>query len=212
MILFLITLLPISLFIFYFQKEKDNRAQLLPVIFIGFFTGAFYVVYKIMFSSIYYLPAASVGINFLYFVFTQTIIPIAVIFGLFLFFGKKDSIQDRCTFFFPIVTSFYTMYLPYLIIETDKPYSSYYLFAKPLLFLSLFIFIHIWLSKKCTMKTTKAKDICNYAALVIAICFPAFIESLRISGINFFVWFIPALVFFAINVLLIFPKSNIKDE
>lgn len=211
MILFLITLLPISLLIFYFQKEKDNRAQFLPVIFIGFFTGAFYVVYKIMFSSSYYLPAASIGLNFLYYVFTQTIIPIGVIFGLFLFFGKKDSIEDRCAFFFPIVASFYSLYLPYLIIETDKPYSSFYLFAKPLLYLCLLIFIHIWLSKKCTMKTTKAKDICNYTALAITICFPAFIESLCISGVNFFIWFILSLAFFAVNGLLIFPKSNIKD-
>lgn len=212
MTLFLITLLPISIAIFYFQREKDNRAQFLPVIFTGLFTGAFYVTYKIMFSSTYYLPSASVILNFLYFAFTQSILPIAVIFGLFFFFGKKDSISDRCSFFFTIIASFYSVFLPYLILETSKPYSAYYLFAKPLLFLCLFIFIHVWLSKKCTMKTTKAKDICNYAALIIVLCFPGLIESLWISGINFFIWFIPMIAFFTVNGLLIFPKSNIKDE
>lgn len=207
----MITLLPISILIFYFQREKDDRAHLLPVIFIGLFTGAFYVTYKIMFSSIYYLPTEAFGINFLYYAFTQSIIPIAVVFGLFFFFGKKDSIKDRCLFFFPLTASFYSVFLPYLIIETTKPYSAFYIFAKPLLFLSLFIFIHIWLSKKCTMKTTKSKDICNWTALAVAACFPGLIEALWVSGVNFFVWFIPMIAFFGVNGLLIFPKSNIKE-
>lgn len=211
MTLFLLTLLPLSILIFYFQKEKDNRAQLLPVIFIGFFTGALFVTYKLLFSSSYYLPSASLGLNILYYFFTQTLIPVAVIFGLFFFFGKKDSVETRCSFFFAIVASFYSVFLPYLILETDKPYSAFYLFAKPLLFLCMFIFIHIWLSKKCSMKTTTAKDICNYSALVIAFFFPALIESLWLIGVNFFIWFIPMLAFFAVNGLLIFPKSNIKD-
>ncbi|MBQ0002419.1 MAG: hypothetical protein KBT21_02665 [Treponema sp.] len=211
MTLFLLTILPLSILIFYFQKEKNDRAHLLPIIFIGFFTGTFFITYKLLFSSIYYLPSASFGLNFLYYFFTQTLIPSAVIFGLFFFFGKKDSVSQRCTFFFPVLASFYSVFLPYLILETDKPYSAFYLFAKPLLFLSLFIFVHVWLSKKCTMKTTTAKDVCNYSALVIAFCFPALIESLWLIGINFFVWFIPMILFFVVNILLIFPKSNIKD-
>ena len=213
MTIFLLTLLPLSILIFYFQKEKENRAHLILVIFSGFFSATLYVGYKILFSSSYYVPALNFFKNFLFFAVTQAIIPVAVVYGLFYFFTKKDSLFARLSHFFPVLASFYSVYLPYLILETDKPYPPFYLFIKPLLFLSMFIFVHIWLNKAYATKlqTTKAKNFCNFAALFLNLVFPAIIESLWISGVSIFLWGILTLAYFGVIGLLIFPKTTLAD-
>ena len=213
MTIFLLALLPLSVLIFYFQKEKENRAHLLVVIFTGFLTSTLFVGYKILFSSSYYIPSASFFKNFLAYAVTQAVIPVAAVYGLFLFFTKKDSLIARCSHFFPLMASFYTVYLPYIVLETDKPYSPFYLFVKPLLFLSMLIFTHIWLSKASVthLKTTSSKNLCNFLALFINIVFPAIIESLWICGVWMLFWGIITLAYFAVITLLIFPKSTLSD-
>ena len=213
MTIFLLALLPLSVLIFYFQKEKENRAHLLVVIFTGFLTSTLFVGYKILFSSSYYIPSASFFKNFLAYAVTQAVIPVAAVYGLFFFFTKKDSLIARCSHFFPLMASFYTVYLPYIVLETDKPYSPFYLFVKPLLFLSMLIFTHIWLSKASVthLKTTSSKNLCNFLALFINIVFPAIIESLWICGVWMLFWGIITLAYFAVITLLIFPKSTLSD-
>ena len=213
MTIFLLALLPLSVLIFYFQKEKENRAHLLVVIFTGFLTSTLFVGYKILFSSSYYIPSASFFKNFLAYAVTQAVIPVATVYGLFFFFTKKDSLIARCSHFFPLMASFYTVYLPYIVLETDKPYSPFYLFVKPLLFLSMLIFTHIWLSKASVthLKTTSSKNLCNFLALFINIVFPAIIESLWICGVWMLFWGIITLAYFAVITLLIFPKSTLSD-
>ncbi len=202
-------LLPISVLIFYFQQEKNDRAHFLVVIFSGILTGAIILAYKMMFSSVYFLPMKNFGWNFAYYFITQSLLPVAVIFVIFSVITKKDTFQARCSYFFPLLASFYSIYLPYLITETDKPYAAFYLFVKPVLFLSMLIFVHIWLSKKSVLKTTLAKDIVNYAALVIAMCLPAIAESAWICGWNFLLWLLPSLFSAAVSGILIFPKSRL---
>ncbi|MBR0155513.1 MAG: hypothetical protein IJM22_05515 [Treponema sp.] len=213
MTIFLLALLPLSVLIFYFQKDKENRAHLLVVIFIGFLTSTLFVGYKILFSSSYYIPAASFFKNFIAYALTQAFFPVVVVYGLFFFFTKKDSLEARCSHFFPLLASFYTVYLPYVVLETDKPYSPFYLFVKPLLFLSMLVFTHIWLNKACVtkLKTTTAKNFCNFAALVINIFFPAIIESMWICGAIMLFWGILTLAYFGVIGLLIFPKSTLTD-
>ena len=213
MTIFLLALLPLSVLIFYFQKEKENRAHLLVVIFTGFLTSTLFVGYKILFSSSYYIPSASFFKNFLAYAVTQAVIPVAAVYGLFFFFTKKDSLIARCSHFFPLMASFYTVYLPYIVLETDKPYSPFYLFVKPLLFLSMLVFTHIWLSKASVthLKTTSSKNLCNFLALFINIVFPAIIESLWICGVWMLFWGIITLAYFAVITLLIFPKSTLSD-
>lgn len=211
MILFVLTLLPLSLLIYYFQREKTNRAHLLPVMFIGFFTGCVFCAYKILFSNPYYLPESSFGRNFLYYFLGQTFFPVLVVYGLFFLFTNKDTLSERISYFFPITGSFYSLYLPYRVLETPLPYSGFQLFIKPLLYLGLLIFIHLWLSKRVVNHPTPKQSAVNYTALVLAVIWPSLIETIWFMNTNWLFYFVPAVLFLAVVGILLWPKSNIED-
>ena len=211
MLLFSLALLPVSVLIFYFQNEKNNREHFIPVIFAGLFTGIIFLAFKILFSSSYYLPDANFGINFLYYFITQTFLPVLVIYGLFFLLTRKDSLDARTSYFFPLLASFYSAYNLYLIIEIDKPYSAFHIFIKPMLYLAMLIFIHVLLNKLSAVKLNSSQTALNILVFLTALCFPAFIESLWICGVNFFVWFVPAGLFLILTALIIWPKSSITE-
>ncbi|MGN0740376.1 MAG: hypothetical protein ACI4LX_09430 [Treponema sp.] len=211
MLLFSLALLPVSILIFYFQNEKNNREHFLPVIFAGLFTGIIFLAYKMLFSSAYYLPDAAFGINFLYYFVNQALLPVLVIYGLFFLFTRKDSLSARASYFFPLLASFYSVYILYMIIETDKPYSAFHVFIKPMLYLAMLVFIHVLLNKLAAVKLTSLQKLLNVLVFAVALCFPAIIESLWICGVNFFVWFVPALLFLIMTAIIIWPKSSITE-
>lgn len=211
MILFVLTLFPISILIYFFQREKTERAHFLPVIFIGFLVGIIFVAYRLFFSSAVFLPTAYLLKNFLYYLFSQILIPIAVVYGLFFIFTRKDSVADRFSYFFPLVASFYATFIPFIILETDTPYPAFLLFVKPALYLALLIFIHIWLNKAAISKPKSWQVILNVLFLIIFICLPAAVEAIWIINLNFTFWAIPTIVLFLLVGILLFPKSSIQD-
>lgn len=206
--LFLFTLLPVSLVIFYLRKDENKRAHFLPVIFTGVFTGALFVAYKLLFSSLYYVPQANVFINFLYYFFTQTLIPMAVVYGLFFILAGKDTIQDRASFFFPVIAGFYSIFLPYLVLETTKPYPGFLLFVKPLLYLAMFIIIHNWIGKTIDSHPTPKQQIVNIVVRSLVMFIPAFAEAAWVVNIPAILWIIPSLAICALAALLIFPRRS----
>lgn len=211
MILFSLFLLPISLVIFYFQKQKNTREHLILVIFLGILIGSFFLTYKILFPSVAFTFSNNFFFNFLYILVMQTILPIFIPY-LILYILSKDIIKDKISYFFPFTAAFNSIYIIYLIFEAEKPYSGFLLFVKPLLILSLLIFMHIWIYKAYTINNKNPKIvITNIVFLVIAICLPALVESIWIFNFPIVTWLIPSLIFFFLIALLLFPKSTIKD-
>lgn len=205
---FVLSLLPLSLIVYYLRKDADNRAYFLPVIFTGLFSGALFLAYKLLFSTFYHIPQASIGANFVYYLFMQELIPVAVVYGLFFLFARKDTIEDRFSFFFPAVVSFFSVYLPYIILETEKPYPAFILFTKPAMFLAMFIILQVWLSKIPETKSN-VKELCiNIAIMVAAFIIPALTESLWVVNVFPLLWIIPAAIEILFAVYLIFPENS----
>lgn len=208
--LFLLALLPVSIFIFYINKDKDNRAYYLPVIFSGIFSASLFLAYKLLFSSVYYIPRANIFANFLYYFFSQALIPVSVIYGLFFLFARKDSLEDRFAFFFPIVASFYAVFLPYIILESQKPYPGFLLFLKPLMFLSMFIVVHTWLNKIPSVKSA-SELVVSIVIMVVALCIPAITESMWVVDLFPICWIIPAVLLCGYAAFIVFPKDSGKN-
>lgn len=211
MLLFPFTLLPICVLIFYFQHEKYNREFFLPVIFTGVFTGMLFLAYKLFFSSTYYLPVARFGLNFLHYFVHHALLPIVVLYGLFVLFTRKDSAADRASYFFPLTASFFSVYLPYLIFETEKPYSAFYVFVKPLLYTAILIFIHILLNKTANAKLNFSQKLLNIIVILFVTAIPAAIETMWICDFPLLVWLIPATLLCLLSAILVWPKSSIPD-
>lgn len=190
------------------KKDQNDRAYFLPVIFTGILAAALFLAYKLLFSSVYYIPRANILTNFLYYFFTQTLIPVSVIYGLFFLFARKDSLEDRFSFFFPIVASFYAVYLPYLILESQKPYPGFLLFIKPLMFLSMFIILHKWLNKIPEAIGNIPQMILCIAVMVAAVCIPAITESMWVVDLLPVCWIVPAVLICGYAALIVFPKDS----
>ena len=205
---FLLTLFPLSLIIFYFKKEQNNRAYFLPVIFSGVVAASLFLAYKLLFSSVYYIPRANVLTNFVYYFFSQAFIPVGVIYGLFFLFARKDSIEDRFAFFFPLTASFYAVFLPYLVLETQKPYPGFLLFVKPLMFLAMFIILHFWLNKIPAVVNNVPKLVLSIAIMVGALCIPAITEAMWVVDLFPLCWIIPAVLICGYAAFIVFPKDS----
>lgn len=205
MILFVLTIFPMSLIIFYLKKDRNNRAFFLPIIFTGFFTGVLYLAYKLLFSTFYHIPQANIFANFIYYLIFQAIIPIVAIYGLFFLFARKDTIEDRFSFFFPLIASFYSVFLPYMVLETQKPYPGFLLFIKPLMFLAMFIIIQIYLSKLLETKGNSKETAKKIGIIILALCIPAFVESLWVVNVFPLFWIIPATLIILFAAYLIIP-------
>lgn len=208
--IFLLSLFPLSLIVFYFSKDQENRAKYLPVIFFGVFTGAVFLAYKLLFSSVYYIPRANIFINFVYYFFSEGFIPISVVFGLFFLFAHKDSLEDRFDFFFPAVVSFYAIFLPYLVLESQKPYPGFLLFIKPVLYLAVFIIHQKWINQILDTKSTK-EFVTSILVMVFTLFIPALAEAMWIVDLVPVCWIIPGLLLCGYAGYLIFPKDSRKN-
>lgn len=206
--LFVLTLLPMSLVIFYVRKDIENRAHFLPVLFTGLFTGVLFLAYKLLFSTFFHVPQANIFANFVYYFFSQEFFPIVIVYGLFFLFARKDTLEDRFSFFFPAVVSFFSVFLPYIILETEKPYPAFLLFTKPLLLLAMFIILQVWLSKIPAVKKDVTSLLIIAAVILTALILPALTEALWVVNVFPLLWIIPAVIEIGYAAFLIFPVNS----
>jgi len=196
MLLFLIVLFPISI-LFFFLSRKESGSSLLTV-FIGFFTAAILCAYKTFFSSSYHLPVLSFFGIFSYMFFTQIFLPITILFVLFCILTRKDTIAYRFANFFPLMTGFYSVYLPYITLNTELPYSFYHIFIKPLLFLAMLYLVSCLLRKilEDIVQEKKSKKIFRDGVLILlAMMIPALVEVLWVMKTLGIVWAIITLAY-----------------
>ena len=135
--LFMFLLLPLILLAWCFYK-KD--LHLLPVIFTGMLAAVFVCGFKAFFLYSNRIIPYSFSSNVLYLLIRQTLLPVILLYGIF-FAWSKDKVSYKVEAFFPLLISFYMLYLPYTIISTSEGlYTSFPLFVKPILFLNFYGF------------------------------------------------------------------------
>lgn len=136
MLSFLILLLPLAL-AFYLFLNRDLKD--VDAVFTGIISSVLLCAVKVFFTYSHRVIPFSFSENFVYFLINQTLIPVVVVFLIFLLF-VKEGLKEKMNDFFPLITSFYIVYLPYNVISsTSSVYSGYSLFIKPVLYLSMII-------------------------------------------------------------------------
>ena len=173
----MLLLLPLILAAWIFYKKNPH---MIPVIFTGLITAVLVCGFRAFFLYAHRVIPFSFGLNMWYLLLRQTLLPIIALYGIF-FAVSKDTISYKVEALFPLLISFYILYLPYTILSTsEKVITTFPLFIKPVLF-TVMIF-SLGLSAKHIEKTIRAKKYFFTAVWIIialvSIVFPSVAETM----------------------------------
>ena len=136
MLLFLLLLLPSALFkYFYLIKEKKFILQISA----GFVTAMIVCACRFFFSYEHRLVYYAFAENFFYYFVKQNFIPLVVVAAVYALVSK-DSLRYKISSFFPLMCSFFAVYLPYCVITASEYYyQGYDIFLKPIIYLAMLV-------------------------------------------------------------------------
>ncbi len=209
MYLFMFLLLPLILAAWCFYK-KDSH--LIPVIFTGAVAAVLVCGFKAFFLYSHRIIPYSFESNVIYLLVRQTLLPVILVYGIF-FAWSKDEVSYKVEAFFPLLISFYMLYLPYTIISTSEGlYTTFPLIVKPVLFVVMIF--SLALSAKHIEKTVKNK---KYAFAVIwgiigivSVLVPSILEGMYILDMSYFLILVLSGVYSAaLPVLFILSRFGV---
>ena len=209
MYLFMFLLLPLILAAWCFYK-KDSH--LIPVIFTGAVAAVLVCGFKAFFLYSHRIIPYSFESNVIYLLVRQTLLPVILVYGIF-FAWSKDEVSYKVEAFFPLLISFYMLYLPYTIISTSEGlYTTFPLIVKPVLFVVMIF--SLALSAKHIEKTVKNK---KYAFAVIwgiigivSVLVPSLLEGMYILDMSYFLILVLSGVYSAaLPVLFILSRFGV---
>lgn len=209
MYLFMLLLLPLILAAWIFYKKSPH---MIPVIFTGLITAVLVCGFRAFFLYAHRVIPFSFGLNMWYLLLRQTLLPIIALYGIF-FAVSKDTISYKVEALFPLLISFYILYLPYTILSTsEKVITTFPLFIKPVLF-TVMIF-SLGLSAKHIEKTVRAKKYFFTAVWIIialvSIVFPSVAETMYLLDMSYFLILVLSGVFSAtLPILFIFSRLGV---
>lgn len=184
MYLFMFLLFPLLLAAWCFYKRD---AHLIPAIVTGLVTAVLVCGFKAFFLYSHRIIPFSFESNVVYLLIRQTLLPVILVYGLF-FLWSKDKISYKVDSLFPLLVSFYMLYLPYTIVSTaENVFTTFPLFIKPVLF-AVMLF-SIALGAKHIEKTILNKKFVFTAIWIIIsivnIIVPSLLEGMYILNMNY---------------------------
>lgn len=201
MYLFMFLLLPLILAAWCFYK-KDTH--LIPVILTGAVAAVLVCGFRAFFLYAHRIIPYSFESNVIYLLVRQTLLPVLLLYGIF-FAWSKDTISYKVEAFFPLLISFYMLYLPYTIISASEGiYTSFPLFVKPVLFVVMIF--SLGLSAKHIEKAIISKKylftvIWALIALV-SVVIPSLLEGMYMLDMNYLLILILSGVYSAVLPML----------
>lgn len=194
MLLFMFLLLPVVLAGYCFYR-KDSK--MIPSIFIGLMSAVLVCLFRTFFLYAHRVIPYSLGSNIGYLLIRQTLLPVLILYGIFIAVSK-DGLEYKGKAVFPLLTSFYMVYLPYSIITTSEGlYSGFSIFVKPLLFAFMILFVSF-----CAIRIVKAIEdkkiifiILYSVAALLYLFMPVLIESYSIINENMVLQVILSIVY-----------------
>lgn len=206
MFVFSFVFLPLLLacFCFFYKSHK-----MVPVIAIGILTGIIVCACQSFFTFAHRVIPYNFIDNYLYLLFRQTILPLFILYLVF-FLVSKDELQFKIDSFLPLNLSYYSIYLPYIIITTSEGlYSWFALFVKPVLFGAMLVqtAISVWYFYKLLKNNKIILSILLTIISLIYICLPAMFESLYLIKIYTSVIVVSGFVYILIPFTFIFLKK-----
>ncbi len=138
MLLFLISFLPIALIAYaFFIKDKKI---ILPVI-AGLITAVVVCACRFFFTYEHRLVYDSFSENFIYFFIKQSLLPLFIVSAVYAIISR-DTVEFKVKNFFPLLCTFYAVYLPYCVITVSEfYYQAYDIFLKPVIYLAMLVMI-----------------------------------------------------------------------
>lgn len=183
MFAFLFLLFPVCLIV---VCLKMNDSAFLPVVLTGTFSAIAFCAAKFLFMFMHRVVTFSFVINFFYIFCFYVFLPVAVVYILFFFISKND-LCFRLRAFFPLVVSFYMIFLPFQIIcYNESAFSFYEIFAKPFLYLVYFFgaALCVWKIGECAVQKRVNILVEWSAVLLFLMFFVSCIEALWLIGTN----------------------------
>ena len=138
MLLFLLTFLPAALITYaFFIKDKKI---ILPVI-AGLITAVVVCACRFFFTYEHRLVYDSFSENFIYFLIKQSLLPLFIVSAVYAIISR-DTVEFKVKNFFPLLCTFYAVYLPYCVITASEfYYQAYDIFLKPVIYLAMLVMI-----------------------------------------------------------------------
>lgn len=208
MLTFLLLLMPLLLGI-YCAYKKDGRNVL--VISIGTVVAVLLCTIKSMFFFSHRVVPYSFGMN-LYYHFIQGILPLALLIIIY-FLLTKGNFGEKVEFVFPLIASFFMVYLPYFAMNSveSSVYSSYVLFIRPIIYGSMLIYISYCLNYINKFLKNKIILIAMILLLIVSLALPIVFDSLYDIGKIVNLVYIFAIIYSVIPVaysVFLFLKKN----
>ena len=184
MLSFLFLVLPIAL-VFFYLFNKDSK--FFVAMLVGVLCAVLLCAFKVFFTYSHRLIPDSFSENFVYYLLNESCLPLCGV-SIIFFLIVKDSLENKINLVFPLISSFYAIYLPYLVISrTTSVYSGYAIFMKPIIYLAMIV--QIALSLRCIFNSLKSKKFVfvaiNMVLIVTYLIIPAIIESLYVLNMSF---------------------------
>ena len=202
-------LLPLILAAWCFYK-KDSH--LIPVILTGAVAAVLVCGFKAFFLYSHRIIPYSFESNVIYLLVRQTLLPVILVYGIF-FAWSKDEISYKVEAFFPLLISFYMLYLPYTIISTSEGlYTTFPIIVKPVLFVVMIF--SLALSAKHIEKTVKNRKIV-FAVIwgvigIVSVLVPSLLEGMYILDMSYLLILILSGVYSAaLPVLFILSRFGV---
>lgn len=205
----MLLLLPLILAAWIFYKREPHQ---IPVIFTGLISAVLVCGFRAFFLYSHRIIPLSFESNMLYLLIRQTLLPIMVLYGVF-FAVSRDTISYKVEALFPLLISFYMLYLPYTILSgADHIITTFLLFVKPVLF-TVMIF-SLGLSAKHIEKNINAKKYFFTAVWIlislVSIVVPSVLETMYILDMSYFLILLLSAVYSAaLPVLFILSRLGV---
>ena len=205
MLLFLLFLLPCALITYAFIL-KDKKL-ILPV-FAGIMTSTIVCACRYFFSYEHRLIYYSFAGNFAYYLVKQNFLPLVLVSVLFALISR-DTMEYKFKNFFPLMTSFFAIYLPYCVITSSEIYyQAYDLFLKPIIYLAMLAQISICLLQLWQAITSKKAlfIVINILIILIYAIYPAVSDALYAIDSRFALILILGIVYSLVPAALLAIK------
>lgn len=176
-LIFMFALIPVVLL--YTCIKAGNRFVNL-VVLIGVFIGILVSACTAVFSYMHRIPEYAFLPNFLYFFLKFYFVPMIFLYAVY-FFCTKDDVTVRLKSFFPLEAAFFAVYMPYCIYADGSALRAFFfLFAKPVLCLSMIFYCSIFLNNIFygIQEKKSAVYIVNFISFLLVSAVPAVLETL----------------------------------
>ncbi len=206
MYIFLVTIFPCALFLFFRQHKS---AGFLSVCYAGLMCAVVFCCASGLFGNSYRLPPAGFVGNFFFYFCFETLLPIGILYAAF-WLLSKDTVSFKYASFFPLIAGFYTVFLPFRVFSANATYPFFVLFVKPVLYLLLSVNAAFLLRRAYDGFGKSLKNGLPFiGALIAALCVPAAIEAFWYDSGNTLLWILFSVLYAAAAVVnMSFPLGR----